>query len=139
MTHPVLTGVVLDTAAVLGWVRRAPYIQTMTWTTAVAGGSVLIPATVLAAAAADIKPADHDLLAVLLGHPNTLVPALDQAVAGQLGALLAARRVRDSDPDALISAAHAVAESTGRDWPVLTDRPAILAGIDPEVRFDTLP
>jgi len=134
-----LTSAVLDTAAVVSWTRRQPYIGAVYWALMDHGATVVVPAAVLAAAAADTKPAAADVLGVLLNHPNTLVPALDHAAAATLGAVLAARRDRDQAPDALISAAHAVAEATARGVTVYTDRPEALAAIDPDVLFDTLP
>jgi hypothetical protein len=139
VSQPALTGVVFDTAAVLGFARREPYPQAMCWTLAEHGGSVMVPAAVLAAAHADIDPRDREVLDVLLGHPSTLVPAVDRAAAARLGALLRDRRDAGRRPDELISAAHAVAEATARHWYVLTDRAELLTRLNPELLFDSLP
>jgi hypothetical protein len=139
VSHPTLTGVVFDTAAVAGFARRDPYPQAICWTLAEHGGSVVIPAAVLAAAHADIDTRNLEVLDVLLGHPGTLVPALDQVAAGRLGAILRPRREIGRRPDELISAAQTVTEATARHWYVLTDRAELLTGLAPELLFDSLP
>uniref|UniRef100_UPI003F499866 hypothetical protein n=1 Tax=Nocardia suismassiliense TaxID=2077092 RepID=UPI003F499866 len=131
-----VSGIVFDTAAVLGWIRNEPYPQGIYWSFVEHGGVVVIPTAVLAAA--ESTDQDRDALAVLLGAPNTVVPVLDRPTASRLGALLRTRG-HQPDADALISAAHAVTEATARGCYVLTARAELLAALDPEVLFDSLP
>jgi len=131
-----LTGVVLDTAAVLGWTRQHPYPQTHVWSMSRLGGTIVVPAAVLAAAHAVIAEQNRDIIEALLALPNTMVPTLDRATAAKLGTLL---RKSDDHADALVSAAHAVAEATARDCYVLTDRAETLTSLHPNVLVDTLP
>ncbi|QIS13661.1 hypothetical protein [Nocardia arthritidis] len=131
-----MSGIVFDTAAVLGWIHNHPYPQGIYWSFVEHGGIVVIPAAVLAAAEATER--NRDALAVLLDAPHTLVSVLDRAAAADLGALLR-RRVHSDQADMLITAAHAITEATSRGWYVLTDRAELLTQIDPKVLFDTLP
>ncbi|WP_433716887.1 hypothetical protein ACQP2U_43715 (plasmid) [Nocardia sp. CA-084685] len=133
---PAVSGIVFDTAAVLGWIHNNPYPQGIFWSIVEHGGTVLVPAAVLAAAEATDR--DRDALAVLLDAPHTMISILDRTTAADLGALLR-RRGHQDNADALVSAAHAVTEATARGWYVLTDRAELLAGLDPEVLLDTLP
>ncbi|MFI9504131.1 hypothetical protein [Nocardia sp. NPDC052566] len=133
---PAVSGIVFDTAAVLGWSHNHPYPQGIYWSFVEHGGTVIIPAAVLAAA--ESLDRDRDALAALLDAPHTVVPVLDRSAAAELGALLRVRG-HQTDADTLISAAHAVAEATARGWYVLTDRAELLVALDPELLFDTLP
>ncbi|MFQ6392890.1 hypothetical protein ACLMAJ_05525 [Nocardia sp. KC 131] len=135
MNPATLTGVVLDLGAVLGWCRRDPYPHAIAWATAGSGNTIVVPATVLAAARA-LVPADQlDILAALLGMPHTIVPALDLRIAAEVGGLLA----EHPDADTLVPAAHAVHEAISRNWSVLTDRATVLRGLHAEVQADPIP
>ncbi|MGW4774221.1 hypothetical protein ACWEO2_40035 [Nocardia sp. NPDC004278] len=131
-----MSGIVFDTAAVLGWIHNHPYPQGIYWSFVEHGGTVLVPAAVLAAAESTDR--DRDALAVLLDAPHTMISVLDRATAADLGALLR-RRGHQDNADTLISAAHAVAEATTRGWYILTDRAELMTSLDPEVLFDSLP
>lgn len=138
-----VSGIVFDTAAVVGWAKNQPYPQGIYWSYVQHGGLVAIPAAVLTAASAvvaasDVADATRDLLDALLNSPHTVVAPLDRATAGKLGALLGTRAHRQP-ADALVSASQAVSIATGRGWYVLTDRVDVLTDIDPEVLFDSLP
>jgi hypothetical protein len=135
----VLTGVVFDTGAVVGWTRRQPYPQTHVWTMARLGGTVVVPAAVLTAAHALVPGPEHDVLEALLDLPQTLVPAVDRVGCLKVGTVLRERNNHEDNPDELVSAAHAVAEARSRNWYVLTDRAKLLTALIPEVLFDTLP
>ncbi|WP_063046284.1 hypothetical protein [Nocardia pseudovaccinii] len=135
MSATALSGVVLDLAAVRGWCRRDPYPHAITWATVESGNTIIVPAAVLTAAYALIPSDQIDILAALVGMPHTLVPACDEASAGDIGTLLAGK----SNADALLSAAHAVRECLSRRWHVLTDRSEVLLDIDSSTLTDTIP
>jgi hypothetical protein len=135
MSATTLSGVVLDLAAVRGWCRRDPYPHAITWATVESGNTIVVPAAVLTAAYALIPSDQIDILAALVGMPQTLVPGVDEESASDIGTLLA----RKSNADALLSAAHAVHESLSRRWHVLTDRADALLTIDSGALTDTIP
>jgi hypothetical protein len=130
-----LGGVVFDTAAVVGWTRRLPYVHAVAWATAEAGHTIVVPAAVAAAGQALIRPDRLDILAVLLELPHTVVTGLDTGAASRVAALLAGR----SDADGLVAAGHAASEAVSRNWPCLTARPDMLRRIDHQVLVDPLP
>ncbi|RDI63583.1 hypothetical protein [Nocardia pseudobrasiliensis] len=135
MNPAALSGVVLDLAAVRGWCRRDPYPHAIAWATVESGNTLIVPATVLTAARAQVPSDQLDILAALIDMPHTLVPTLDRRSAADVGARLVG--VDDADP--LLSAAHAVHEGISRRWHVLTARPMVLLGINSDVLTDTLP
>ncbi|QIS02707.1 hypothetical protein F5X71_10575 [Nocardia brasiliensis] len=128
-------GVVLDVAAVVGACLRDPYPEAVVWSGIDLGNVIAIPAAILTEAEAHIPPNGLDILDVLLGLPNTVVPVLDQPAARRFARLLAAA------PDHLsqIAAAHAVSEAVRRDWPVTTNRGGLLTALSPDVRVDAMP
>ncbi|CAM2974731.1 type II toxin-antitoxin system VapC family toxin [Skermania piniformis] len=140
MSAPVqeaVTGVVFDTAAVVGFTRMDPYPQAVCWTVFEHGGTIVIPSAVLAAASARVAERDRDVLAALLALPHTVVPTLDANTAPKIGAILRGRT--HHHPDALIAAAHAVTHAMSRRWYVVTDRVPLLTRLDPRLLFDSLP
>lgn len=128
-------GVVLDVPAVVGICRRAPYAEAVLWTTIANNGVIAIPATVLAEARGRLPAATLDILDVILGLPNTVVPELGAAVAAECGALLAG--VPDNRDQ--VAAAHAVIEAIAREWPVTTDRGKFLTALDERAQIDAMP
>lgn len=135
MSPVALGGVVFDTAAVVGWTRRLPYVHAVAWATAEAGNTIVVPAAVAAAGQALVRPDRLDILAVLLRLPHTVVPGLDVGAASRVATLLAGR----ADADALVVAGHAAGEAVARNWPCLTARPDMLRRIDHTVLVDPLP
>ncbi|MBO0853936.1 MAG: hypothetical protein J2P18_09220 [Nocardia sp.] len=135
MSPAALGGVVFDTAAVVGWARRLPYVHAVAWATATAGHTIVVPAAVAAAGQALVPASRLDILGVLLDLPHTVIPALDIATVSKVGRLLTGR----SDADALVAAGHAASEAVARNWPCLTARPDMLRRIDRKVLVDPLP
>ncbi|MFC9999657.1 hypothetical protein [Nocardia sp. NPDC127526] len=135
MSENAVGGVVFDRAALIDWAWQKPYPQAMCFAVAKVGSTIVVPATALTEARALIPTDRHDILDVLLDLPNTVVTALDRAAHTGVAGVLAA------SPDAVdaLSAAHAVAESVGRDFPCLTSRGAQLRDLDPRIDLDELP
>ncbi|WP_157106499.1 hypothetical protein [Nocardia arthritidis] len=77
-----------------------------------------------------LPPDRLDIPAVLVGPPNTVVPALNRT-ANPAGAGAAT--------DAMVAAGHVTREAVARMWPFLTSRPRGLRQIDPRVIVDRLP
>jgi hypothetical protein len=130
----VIGGWVLDVPAVVGIARRSPYPEAIVWTANETDGVVCIPAAVLAEASARVPAADRDILAVVLGLEITVVPELDQAVADDVGQLLA----RAGQPGQL-ALGHAVRCATQRGWPLVTDRTELVRTMSSTIEVDDMP
>jgi len=128
----VIGGRVLDASALVGFALIEPYPQALVWTAVEAGMVLAVPATALATAWARTPATAHDALQVLLDLPNTVVEALDTAMARSVGLRLGLR------PEAL-RAGHVVACGSDRGWPIVSGDPASLRAIDPQIEVDPLP
>jgi hypothetical protein len=131
-----ISGYVLDVAALVGACTGEPYPEAVVWGIVQEDGVLAIPAAVLAEAHADIPPSQHDVLAVILDLPNTVVVGLDRDAARRCGTLLTRLDAADR---ARVSAAQATAEGVGRRWPIATGRAELLSRMDPTVDADTMP
>jgi hypothetical protein len=78
--------------------------------------------------------ADRDILTVILGLEVTVVPELDQAVADEVGQLLA----RAGQPEQL-ALGHAVRCSIQRGWPLVTDRVELARTVSATIEVDPMP
>ncbi|MCX6464578.1 MAG: hypothetical protein NTW05_13470 [Pseudonocardiales bacterium] len=103
-------GRVLDASAIIAFADGSSiYAAALVWTAVEEGLVLVVPSTAIAAAWAHLSEKDHPVLDVLLQLPVTVVDALDQSRARDVGALGG----DTLDAHALLCAAH-------RGWPLVT-------------------
>lgn len=117
-------GRVLDLSAVLGFARRdSIYLDALVWTAVEEDVVLLLPAGALGLAWADLEPAAHPVLEVLLGLPVTVVDPVTAERSRWIG------RVLSGAPTVRLDQAHAVACARERDWPLVTADPDAYTGV----------
>ena len=100
------------------------------------GYALVVPAAVLAAARARSGPAEAARLHVFLDIGAVLPVELSPVDSETVGVLLA---TADGGDPAGLAAGHAVLLGMRRHQRVVTDRPALLRGIAPDIEVDELP
>lgn len=123
-------GRVLDASAVVAFAGgRSIYAAAVVWTAVEEGIVLVVPATAVATAWAQLPEEDHPALDVLLALPVTVVDDLDTARARAVGAL------GGDQPTA-----HALLCARDRGYPLITADAARYAGTGPaDVEVDPLP
>lgn len=130
----------LDAPALSRFATEDQYAQAVVWTSLEQGSTLFVPVTALALAWPTTPRAAHDAIDVLLGLPVTVIDPVDTSRAADIGDVLA----RAAEPDEIhgywgaIAAAHLVALSRVRDWPIITDSTAYLHALDPKVEIKLL-
>jgi hypothetical protein len=125
----VIGGRVLDTSAVVAFASGdSIYAAALVWTAVEDGIVLVVPATAIAAAWAQLPDKDHPVLEVLLELPVTVVDDLDATRARNVGAL-------GGDP----LDAHALLCARDRGYPLITADAARHTGRRNGVEIDQLP
>jgi hypothetical protein len=129
----VIGGRVLDLSGTLAFGRQSSiYASALVWTAVEEDIVLLVPATAVSLAWAQLAPADHPVLEVLLGLPVVVVDELTSARSREIGALLQGRDTR-------LDLAHAAVCALERDWPVVTAEPTAYADLAARPVLEPLP
>jgi hypothetical protein len=123
-------GRVLDASAIVAFASGdSIYAAALVWTAVEEGIVLVVPATAIAAAWAQLPDKDHPVLEVLLNLPVTVVDDIDATRARAVGTL------GGDQPDA-----HAMLCARDRGYPLVTADAAHYTGIRPAgVEIDQLP
>jgi hypothetical protein len=125
-------GLVLDTSAIVQFASSTSiYAQAAVWYAVAESAVLVVPATALTEAWAQVAPRHRDALDVLLGLPVTIVTDLGTAPARPIGQLMGAR----GD----IRVGHVAHTARSRGWPVLTADAAPLRRLDAGLDIEPLP
>jgi hypothetical protein len=112
----VITGWILDVPAVMDLaLRRTQYMGALAYVTAIRGYVLAVPATALAAAAADVDDPGRSQLAWAAESASVVVVPLDATTALDTGAVARQHLVGHVVHGQI---AH---EAQRRSWPILTD------------------
>jgi hypothetical protein len=124
-------GLVVDTSAIVQFASSTSvYAQAAAWYAVAESAVLVVPATALTEAWAQVAPRHRDALDVLLGLPVTIVTDLGNTQAGPIGQLMAGR----GD----IRVGHVAHTARSRGWPVLTAHATPLRRLDPGLDIEQL-
>jgi hypothetical protein len=130
----VIGGWVLDAAALHGFASGSSvYAQALVWTAVEESMVLMVPATALARAVAEISEQDQPALTVLLNLPVTIVDELARQRANEVGRLLAAAAADD------LALGHAVRCAQHRGWLLVTADKATARRLDETIDVRELP
>lgn len=137
---PAVGGVILDVGALRQMASATSlYARVLLSTATDRGYTLVLPAAVVAAARARADASEAARLHVFRDLGNVLPAALIASDAEDVGALLATTDDLDQTAPADLAAGHAVLLGLRRHQRVVTDRPALLRRIAPDVEIDELP
>lgn len=127
-------GRVLDAGALTGFATGSPvYVRALVWAAVEENVVLAVPAMALTRAWADLDPADHPALDVLLDLPITIIDDLDGPAAREVGALLAGGAAAEAELGQVVRCARR------RGWPVVTTRSGTVRALDGSVQVEEMP
>lgn len=124
-----LTGYILDTSVLVGYVRNVPDCHAFIWIAGQRMSMLMTPAIAATSAwAHTANEQQRDALQELLDYPGTRVEPLDEGDATAVGLILASA----GQPASLV-AGHVVWRAQRWGLPVVTAQPEPLRLIDPDI------
>lgn len=127
-------GRILDTTALTAAARGSLYMQALLSLAHQRVIPLLVPATALSDAFAELKPDARQALTAIAGFPMITHSALDEADARGVGMLRAGSGI-----PADVTAGHVAYLAAARQWPVVTADPDRLRALYPGVEIEPLP
>ncbi|MDW8804378.1 hypothetical protein P1P68_06115 [Streptomyces scabiei] len=131
-------GRILDTTALTATARGSVYMQALLSIAHKRVIPLLVPATALSDAYADLKPDAAHALATIMEFPLLTLAPLDEPDARGAG-LLRANATSTADLAADLAAGHVAYLAAARQWPVVTGHPDRLRALYPEIETEALP
>ena len=127
-------GRILDTTALTAAARGSLYMQALLSIAHQRVIPLLVPATALSDAYADLKTDAAHALSTIAQFPLLTVAPLDEADARGAGILRA-----NVDCEASTTAGHVAYLAAARQWPVITGDPERLRALYPDIETEALP
>ncbi|RPK32413.1 hypothetical protein EES39_38665 [Streptomyces sp. ADI92-24] len=127
-------GRILDTTALTAAARGSFYMQALLSIAHQRVIPLLVPATAMSDAFADLKPDGSHALATIAQFPLLTLAPLDEADARGAGILRAS-----VNSAASTTAGHVAYLAAARQWPVVTAEPDRLLALYPDIEVEALP
>ncbi|MFF2926619.1 hypothetical protein ACFVTP_30130 [Streptomyces celluloflavus] len=127
-------GRILDTTALTAAARGSLYMQALLSIAHQRVIPLLVPATAMSDAFADLKPDASHALATIVQFPLLTLAPFDEADARGAGILRAS-----VNSAATTTAGHVAYLAAARQWPVVTGEPDRLLALYPDIEVEALP